>query len=394
MRAGFVALALAYTFSQFYRAFLAVLAPVLADEIGATAEDLAFASGVWFAVFALAQMPVGHALDTIGPRRTAGGLFLFAALGAAVFATAGSGTAVIVAMGLIGLGCSPVLMSSFYIFARVYSPSVFASLGGVLIGVSSAGNVASAAPMAWAAEAFGWRACLWALAAVTLAISISLLVLVRNPPRAERADGDATGFRAVLRTPALLLVLPLTLAHYAPVGGVRGLWAGPYLRAVYGLDPVGIGNVVLAMGAAMIVGNFAYGPLDRLLGTRKGGLVLGNAALAAALLALWAWPAAGLTVAVVLLCAVGFFGSSFPLMIAHGRSFFPAHLAGRGVTFLNMLAIGGAGLAQIASGRLFAASSAGSEGDPAAPYATVFLFFGLLMVAGLVPYTFARDRLD
>ena len=52
MRAGFAALIVAYVFSQFYRAFLAVLAPVLATDIGATAADLAFASGVWFAAFA------------------------------------------------------------------------------------------------------------------------------------------------------------------------------------------------------------------------------------------------------------------------------------------------------------------------------------------------------
>lgn len=394
MRAGFVALALAYTFSQFYRAFLAVLAPVLSAEIGATAEDLAFASGVWFATFALAQLPVGHALDTIGPRRTAGCVFLLAAAGAAVFATATSGTAIIVAMGLIGLGCSPVLMSSFYIFARIYPPAVFASLGGLLIGISSAGNVASAAPMAWAAEAFGWRACLWTLAAVTLATALAVLVFVRDPERATPAEGDATGFRAVLLTPALLLILPLTLTHYAPVGGVRGLWAGPYLAAVHGLDPLGIGKVTLAMGLAMIAGNFAYGPLDRLLGSRKVGLVAGNLALAAALVALWAWPTAGLTLVVVLLCAVGFFGSSFPLMLAHGRSFFPHHLAGRGVTFLNMLAIGGAGLAQIASGRLFAAAQASAPADAAAPYALIFLFFAVLIVAGLIPYAFARDRMD
>ena len=58
---------IAYVFSQFYRAFLAVLAPVLATDIGATAADLAFASGVWFAVFAAMQIPVGHALDTHRP---------------------------------------------------------------------------------------------------------------------------------------------------------------------------------------------------------------------------------------------------------------------------------------------------------------------------------------
>jgi predicted MFS family arabinose efflux permease len=396
MRAGFLALVVGYALSQFYRAFLAVLAPLLEADIGADAEDLAFASGAWFAAFAAMQLPVGHALDRIGPRRTAGGLLLAAVAGAAVFALAQRPETVTVAMALIGIGCAPVLMAAFYIFARAYPPAVFASLGGLLIGVSSAGNVASAAPMAWAAEAFGWRACLWALAGVSFATALAILAFVRDPARLAAPSGHAepASFGALLRSPALLLVLPLTLVHYAPVGGVRGLWAGPYLADVFGLDAIAIGNVTLAMGAAMIAGTFAYGPLDRLLGTRKGVLLAGNLALAAALLALAARPAAGLAPAVVLLCAVGFFGASFPLMVAHGRSFFPAHLAGRGVTFLNLLAVGGAGIAQLASGRLHAAVHAAAPASPAAPYAAIFLLFGLMVAAGCLPYAFARDRLD
>lgn len=58
MRAGFVALTVAYVLSQFYRAFLAVLAPVLDAEIGANAHDLAFATGIWLAAFAALQLPV------------------------------------------------------------------------------------------------------------------------------------------------------------------------------------------------------------------------------------------------------------------------------------------------------------------------------------------------
>ena len=394
MRAGFVALALAYLMSQFFRAFLAVLAPLLSADIGASAEDLAFASGIWFAVFAGLQLPVGHALDTLGPRRTAGGLFLLAGVGSGVFALAQGPVAVAVAMALIGAGCAPVLMASFYIFARIFPPRVFASLGGLLIGVASAGNVAAAAPMAWAAEAFGWRACLWALAAVSLAIAAAVLAFVRDPARAEVAPGEDGGFRAVLRSPALLFVLPLTFVHYAPVGGIRGLWAGPYLADVFGLNPVQIGNVTLAMGLAMIVGNFAYGPLDRLLGTRKGGLLAGNLLLAACLAALAVWPAAGIWPAALLLCAVGFFGSSFPLMIAHGRSFFPPHLAGRGVTFLNFLAIGGAGLAQIGTGWLHGAVKAAVPGHPEAPYSAIFQGFALSVLAGCAVYAFARDRTD
>ena len=64
------------------------------------------------------------------------------------------------------------------------------------------------------------------------------------------------------------------------------------------------------MGVAMILGSFAYGPLDRLLGTRKGVLLGGNLLLAAALFGLGAWSDSGLGFAVALLCVVGFAGSS------------------------------------------------------------------------------------
>ena len=66
MKLGIVSLVLAYVLSQFYRAFLAVLAPVLETDLGATAEHLANASGIWFLIFAAMQIPLGAALDRIG----------------------------------------------------------------------------------------------------------------------------------------------------------------------------------------------------------------------------------------------------------------------------------------------------------------------------------------
>jgi predicted MFS family arabinose efflux permease len=393
MRAGFVALTLGYALSQFYRAFLAVLSPILQKEIGATPEDLAFASGMWFATFAIMQIPVGHALDSIGPRRTAGVLLLSAVAGAAVFATASDPGALALAMALIGIGCAPVLMSAFYIFARVFPPKVFASLGGLLIGVSSAGDIASTIPMAWAAETFGWRACLWAIGGLTAAVAVAILVLVRDPERLAAPEG-AGGAGRIFRSRAVLLILPLIFVHYAPLGGIRGLWAGPYLAEIYGLDSAAIGRALLAMGISVVLGNLAYGSLDRLLGTRKRAVLTGNLLLATALLAIAAWPSAGLAPAVALLCAVGFFGASFPLLIAHGRSFFPAHLTGRAVSYLNLVTIGGAAVAQIASGRLHAAIDAALPGTPTASFAGTFLFFGLLVAAGCLPYAFSRDRLD
>jgi len=87
-----------------------------------------------------------------------------------------------------------------------------------------------------------------------------------------------------------------------------------------------------------------------------------------------------------LLAAVGFFGASFPMLMAHGRSFIPAHLTGRGVTLINLFSIGGVGLLQVASGHLH------RMGDGS--YSLLFGFFALLLLAGCAVYLFATDRTD
>lgn len=391
MRIGIIVLILGYVLSQFYRAFLAVLAPALQTDIGATPADLSYASGLWFLVFAAMQIPVGEALDRIGPRLTAVVLFaLGGAGGALVFAMAQSPTHVTIAMVLIGIGCSPVLMASYYIFARMFSPAVFGTLAGMVLGFGSFGNIASSAPMAWAAEAFGWRGTMVALAGLTLLIAVLIWVFVSDPPK---AGTDKRGSVIdLLRIRALWPIFAMMFVNYAAAAGIRGLWVGPYMDEVFQADTARIGTVSLVMGLAMIAGNFAYGPADRLFGTRKWVIWGGNLLGALALLALWIDPAGGIWKSAALLAAVGFFGASFPLLIAHGRAFFPTHLAGRGVTLMNLFGIAGVGIFQFVTGRLYAGADAGSVAQ--APFMSIFLLYALLLLAGVALYTFSRDRTD
>ena len=383
-----------YVLSQFYRAFLAVLSPVLKADIGATAGDLAISSGLLFLTFAMMQMPVGMALDRIGPRWTAsvvlgGG----GAGGALIFAAAQGPVAVHVAMALIGIGCAPVLMASYYIFARVYRPAVFGTLAGAMIGIGSLGNLAGTTPLALLAEAIGWRQTLVGLALVTLAVSVAMAVFLRDPPRLTPATGTKGTLGDLLRIPGVWAIIPLMAAAYAPLAAVRGLWAGPYLADVFGSGPEGIGRVTLLMGLMMVAGNFAYGPLDRIFGTRKWTVFSGNL-MAAACLGLLAWfPSNGLMTATAFLVALGLFGSSFPAIMAHGRAFFPPHMVGRGVTLLNMFAIGGAGLLQFCSGQVHDRLAEGAM-HPETPYVGIFLFFLVPLLVGLAFYLFSRDRTD
>lgn len=388
MRGGIAFLVIAYTLSQFYRAFLAVLSPVLQAEIGATTGDLARASGLWFAAFALMQLPVGWALDTIGPRRTASVLFMIGgAGGAAVFALAQGPGAITLAMMLIGIGCAPILMSTYYIFARQFAPAVFGTLAGVTVGVSSLGNILSAAPLAGLIAAFGWRATVGAFAVLTAAIALAIWILVRDP---EKPVDEAKGsLLDLLRMPALWPILVMMFVCYAPAAGLRGLWISPYVTDQFGADLTQIGMATLVMGLAMVAGNFLYGPADRLFGGRKRPILIGNAAVALMLMSFWVVPPGGLWPAIALFAAIGLLGASYPIVISHGRSFCPPHLTGRGVTLLNLFGMGGAGVMQFATGPTYAALA--QTRGPLEAYGALFGLIGLVILAGLAIYLWSKD---
>ncbi len=388
MTRGIALLGLAYVLSQFFRAFLAVLSPALRADIGATPEDLAFASGLWFFAFAAMQLPVGWALDTVGPRRTAAVLLLIGGGGgAAIFALATSAVHIDVAMILIGIGCAPVLMAAYYIFAREYPPARFVVLASVMVGVGTSGNLVASYPMAIAAETIGWRASLWGLCALTSLTALGIWAVVRDP---ATPSGETRGsLFAVFKIKPLWFIFPIMGVSYAQVGALRGLWIGPYLEDVFAAEAHQIGLATLLMGTAMVVGTFAYGPLDRLLGTTKWVVIGGTVINLAALVGLVAYPDSGILLSTLLMAAIGFFGATYAIIISHGRSFLPPHLIGRGMTLLNLCSIGGVSVAQFLSARAYAAS------QPAytlqAPYVAIFTLFATLMAAGLCVYLFSRD---
>jgi MFS family permease len=388
MNWGLALLALAYVLSQFFRAFLAVLSPFLATDIGVGAEELAFASGVWFLAFAAAQLPIGWALDSVGPRRTAAVLLaLGGGGGAAVFALASTPLHLAIAMALIGVGCAPVLMAAYYIFALDHPPARFAFLAALMVGIGTLGNIAASYPTTLAAETMGWRAALWVLCAVATLTAIGIWIAVRDP--SKEAGAQRGSFVEVLRIRALWFIFPLMLVSYAEVGALRGLWIGPYLTEVFGAQPRLIGQATLAMGIAMVIGPMVYSPLDSVFGTRKWVIFGGSCGVLIATLGMIVLVDTSVLWVILLMCAIGFFGSTYPAIMSHGRSLLPRHLVGRGVTLLNLCSVGGVGVAQFATGRIYAATS--DAPSDAAPFTMILIFFAAALALGLVIYLFSTD---
>jgi predicted MFS family arabinose efflux permease len=387
----FLALLFPYLLSQFYRAFLAVVAGDLSHDLGLDAAGLASLQAAFFLAFALAQIPVGLALDHFGPRRTLVFGMCSAVIGGVLLAFAGRLSHGIVAMALIGAGCGPVLMTGFYLIARTHPPARFATISSLLLGLGSLGDPLSGAPLALAVSAFGWRPTMLGIAALTAASLACVAIVLRDPPRIVAPGGAVSpiaGARQILAIRALWPIFPIGLVGYACVIATRGLWIAPYMEAVHGFGPKAVSLSATAMGLAIALGALLYAPLNRAVGNAKYTAAAGVSVTVVAWLVLGMAGESSAGLALSMLILVACLGTPFAIVMAHARSFMPAHLLGQGVTIMNLAFMGGAGLAQWLSGHYVRAAELASV-PPADIYGRLFTAFGLVLAVVLAIYLLA-----
>ena len=384
----------AYIVSQFFRSSTAVIAPDLVRDIGFSPESLGLLTGAFFLAFGLTQIPLGILLDRFGARRTMAVMLLFAVAGSLLFACAESPVMLTVGRALIGIGCAAVFMGSVVICARWFAPDRLATTASIVLAVGGAGNLLSATPLAYATEHVGWRSAFIGMAAITALIALAVFLLVRDAPpdhpfhrrKRETLGAVLRGLGEVLRNKRLPYLAAMAFVSYPAMATILTLWAGPYLADIHGLDGVGRGNVLLATGVAMILGTLLYGPLDRLLDTRKGIAMAGASSTAVVLMALALIAAPPLWLAVILLTLLGFFGTYSIMIMAHGRASFPEHLVGRAVTMVNFVNFTGVAVMQVLTGFIVGALTRAGDAPPEIAYRAVFGFLAVTVIIALFFY--------
>jgi sugar phosphate permease len=349
-------LAAANFINQASRTVMAIVGPVLAVEFGLSASELGILAACMFASYALAQLPVGIALDTIGPRRLQAGLMLVAAAGFALFALSSSLAGFITARILLGLGVAAGLMSIIKGSTQWFAPAQVAGMTGLAMAISSLGSVLMTSPVEAALPVLGWRGVFWLLCGLSIAVALWIALVMRDKPapagrRTLRAGAAVTG--SVLASPRFWRYAPamamLSVLNFAYLG----LWAGPWLRDVAGFDGPARAQTLLGYTLAMLAGNLLIGQAASRAQSRGHSAflipILCIAGLVAAQIGLLLRPSSP-AVVMVLWLAFAFFGSSgAPGYIAVGQMF-PPEQTGRVSTAVNAMVLGGAFLLQAAIG--------------------------------------------
>ena len=223
------------------------------------------------------QIPCGFFFDRYGPRRTVSGMLLLAVAGAALFTLAPSWPLLLTGRALMGAGFGVMLIGSMVVISRWFPPDRFSTLSGIVLSIGLLGNLLATTPLAWGTELIGWRGVFAIMVAFSAIAALAVWLIVRDAPpghpflerKAESPAEMLRGLGEVLRNPQLPFILALNFCNYACTFTVQGLWGGPFLREVHGLTRIESGNVLLAAVIAYQIGMLMFGPLDRVLDTRK-----------------------------------------------------------------------------------------------------------------------------
>jgi MFS family permease len=383
-------LCLLYVVSQFLRNSVGVIAPDLAREVGLSAMELGLLSSIFFFMFGITQIPLGVALDRFGPRLCMLVCVGFVVLGCVLFGLAQSASGLITGRALLGLGCCSFLVAPVALYARWFPPSQFSTLAGVHLGIGTLGALFATAPLAFAAATFGWRETFLGVGALSVLIGLfAWLVVSDDPPgvktprRHETLREGLAGVWEVIRTPSIGRLFLMQLANYPTFLLVVGLWGGPYLTHIYGVDLTTRGEILFVPALAQVVGSLFWGPMDRVFGSYKAPALTALGITFLSLLFITVSGNPSMPLLLIAFIGLGFSTGLSSILMAHGRTLVQPHLLGRCITLLNIGTMGGGFLVQFISGAVIGLFPTQDGAYPLDAYRLVFgLQAGFILIAG------------
>ena len=357
--------------------------------------------GSMFLASAVVQLPAGVLYDRFGPRIMLSALNVIAVVGLLLFAFAASVPGMAVGRTLIGLGHGTVIAGIYLLAVAWAPPDRVATVAATVIGIAGgAGALLATTPLALALSSFGFAPTFAALAALTLAFSAAIFLVVRDAPRnegtaAERATEtlreSLRGLWEVASDRKLWPVFVMGSCFAAPFMTICGLWAGPYLRDVHALSNTQSSYALLAMMMAQFLGYLAYGPMDRVFNTRKWVVLGGVAGMLVCLAALAAITQIPLAAAVALLVVFAFCSPFYVTLAAHSRGFVPDERVGRAIACISLTGLVSVFVLQVVAGVIVQASVERVDGLAGGGYRLVFTMIAMVLLTAGAVYMRARD---
>ena len=274
------------------------------DRFGVDASRLAVFTAVQVGVYALAQIPVGLAIDRFGARRTMVVGALVMATGQIVLALTASYPIAILARVLIGAGDASAFLSAMRLLPAWFPLRVTPLFTQLTAGLGQIGQFISAVPFLMLLHAEGWTASFLALGSGIALVGIAAAIAIADVPPAPAEPDGRTGSgggtsSSENRAPRATVREMLGIVLHHPVcwqgffthwvglmhqATFTLLWGMPLMTLAMGLSPAQAGGVLVVNTIAAVAAGPLMGMASARFAARRGTLTV---VISVALMGMW-----------------------------------------------------------------------------------------------------------
>jgi len=405
-------LAFGYLLVYFHRLCPAVVALDMQADLQSSGALLGFLAAAYFYPYALMQLPSGLLSDSWGPRKTITVFFAIAGISSIFLGMVESMGLAIIARALVGLGAAMLFVPTMKVLTNWFKIEEFALMTGILMAVGGLGAYTASRPLAWLSDKIGWRDSFMAIGAVTLLMAVAIWFLVRDTPqnmglpavnqpaqgKPEKAKtiGLTQGVKMVLSSRPFWFLAAWFFFSFSIFFSFGGLWGGPYLMQVYGLNKAEAGNILGMLSLAMIVGSPSLSWLsDKMFHSRKKVIILSSIMTLCLTISLVFFTDVMNQPALYLLCfLLGVFNSAVVVVaFTSAKELFPMEIAGTAVGLINLFPFLGGAIAAPILGAILEAHRKTLTGYSAEAYSKAFLLYFLFALIALGAACFITETM-
>lgn len=405
-------LAFGYLLVYFHRLCPAVVALDMQADLQASGALLGFLAAAYFYPYALMQLPSGLLSDSWGPRKTITVFFALAGVSSIFLGMVKSVELAIMVRIFVGLGVAMLFVPTMKVMTNWFKPEEFAWMTGILMAVGGLGAYTASRPLAWLSDMIGWRGSFVAIGVITLLAAAAIWFLVRNSPKEMGLPeitqplqnnsgktakiGLAQGMKLVLSSGPFWLLAIWFFFSLSIFFSFGGLWGGPYLMQIYGLNKAQAGNILGMLALAMIVGSPFLGWLsDKVLRSRKKVIVMASFITLCLTI-----PLAFFTddmnrpFLYLLFFLLGISNSAIVVVVfTSAKELFPVEIAGTSVGLVNLFPFLGGAVTPPILGAILEVQGKTATGYSAEAYSKIFLIYVLFALIALGTACFVTETM-
>ena len=261
------------------RGALSVASKPLHDELGVGPEQFGWLSGAFFAVYAIAQLPVGYILDRYGVTLISRvGAFLWS-LAAAATALAPSYAAIVGARLFLGVAEAPTFPANAKATGYWFPKSERSFATSLFDAAAKLSNAIGVPFTAFLMVSLGWRGMFWSTAGLSLIFFALFYIFYRNPSEDKRltpaeknyieaGGGEPETVDGVRPRGASYLYLlrqrkiwglTLGFSAYGYLFGFLITWLPTYLQSTFGINILKAGGYVLIIWGVGTIADLLVG---------------------------------------------------------------------------------------------------------------------------------------